>query len=682
MSTFTKEERDKLENVTATGRRDPNIANSIDFLTGMPIDFFDDAQGLPSALTQGEGYQTGLSADVERQIAEGLAIQRAQHEKKLKDEIEEELSDALEGEAGEGVELALDEAGENLSLVDKLIQSTLETPTAGIRALNNLLGIVPGTGRLTGGIENLLDAPGLILGDALARSPLGRAIDEGAMPVASAGERAIGSAKDRVSAFGDRFDAVVNPVEMVLRGLKILNDPIGAATDIAFKTNPEARRLVELALEGTPEEMAQGGAVMNYNDPLMMRSGGSTRRRRRRRGGVDSLMARRRRLSPADARRQQRREEVIEREAGPMVPLGGAAGSPHDPFRNKPGMLEAKYRSDQRARERQQQDAIREAVGRGKDRAAGPPLEQRRLPDNRAAIEQRMVDERAARDSYQPFYYGPTERARDAAIKRYQKSLNMQEDLAGGPLAASPTPVTGGDQIRFGPGGQPMPQREPLQDPGGGGYRLGTGYEPQRGQPGYRPPSPQSQVRDQRARYMPERRGPQQMPGSERDIQMRRRVEELRRIGDLKRNAFSGPMPDPDYKRSERPLSGWHGGWHGGRAPGETFPGEPTELPLPQLPGQQPPMPDSVQQMLDYMGAQQDRLGQSKQEYQEQQQPQLPDSVLQMLAEMGNQQERLDSFKQPDPLQQLMDDLEMRKRKAQYDAAMPRRNGGMIYARR
>ena len=678
----TKKQHEGIAETVAVGVRDPNIANSINFLTGMPIDFFDDAQGLPSALTQGEGYQTGLSADVERQIAEGLAIQRAQHEKKLKDEIEEELSDALEGEAGEGVELALDEAGENLSLVDKLIQSTLETPTAGIRALNNLLGIVPGTGRLTGGIENLLDAPGLILGDALARSPLGRAIDEGAMPVASAGERAIGSAKDRVSAFGDRFDAVVNPVEMVLRGLKILNDPIGAATDIAFKTNPEARRLVELALEGTPEEMAQGGAVMNYNDPLMMRRGGMTRRRRRRRGGVDSLMARRRRISPADARRQQRREEVTEREAGPIAgkprldidqaaEISKALGVPVDMTRSTPGAIAAQYRSDQRARERQQQQQA--------------PLEQRRLPDNRAAMERRMVDEQTVRDSYIPLVYGPEQRARDAAIQRYKKSLNMQEDLAGGPLAALPTPVTGGDQIRFGPGGQPMPQREPLQGPGGGGSRLGTGYEPRRGQPGYRPPSPQSQVRDQRDRYMPERRSPRQMPGSERDIRMRRTVEELKRIGDLKRGRRpemppSGPMPD--YGRGEGPFPNGEWGWHGGRVPGETLPGEPTELPLPQLPGQQPPMPDSVQQMLDYMGAQQDRLGQSKQEYQEQQQPQLPDSVLQMLAEMGNQQDRLDSFRQPDPLQQLMDDLEMRKRKAQYDAAMPRRNGGMIYARR
>ena len=82
------------------------------------------------------------------------------------------------------------------------------------------------------------------------------------------------------------------------------------------------------------------------------------------------------------------------------------------------------------------------------------------------------------------------------------------------------------------------------------------------------------------------------------------------------------------------------------------------------------------------MGPQKDRLGQAKQQYQEQQQPQLPDSVLQMLEEMGNQQERLDSFKQPDPLQQLMDDLEMRRRRAQYGASMPRRaaGGGMINA--
>jgi hypothetical protein len=378
---------------------------------------------------------------------------------------------------------------------------------------------------------------------------------------------------------------------------------------------------------------------MNYNDPLMMRRGGMTRRRRRRRGGVDTLLEQQRRQQREDARRRQ-----------------------------------------QEALRRQQQRA-----------SAAPPPEQRRLPDNRAAMDQRMADIQATQDARGPlrtfdFIDENNNRvddrdeqikAENAAMNRFRKSTNMQEDLAGGPLAASPTPVTGGDQIRFGPGGQPMPQREPLQGPGGGGSRLGTGYEPRRGQPGYRPPSPQSQVRDQRDRYMPERRSPRQMPGSERDIRMRRTVEELKRIGDLKRGRRPEMPPSGPVPRGERPFPG---GWHGGRVPGETLPGEPTELPLPQLPGQQPPMPDSVQQMLAEMGAQQERLEQAKQQYQEQ--PQLPDSVLQMLAEMGSQQERLDSFKQPDPLQQLMDDLEMRRRRAQYGDSMPRRaaGGGMINA--
>ena len=733
---MSPEEENTMEEIVVTsggglrpqyGKHGEFLSNSIDFMTGVPLGYFD--QGLPSAISQGEtGDRSGVSAEAERQIAEGLAIQRAQHQKRMGEELtesldedqerlREELAETLGVEIADSADSALSDASQNMSLVDRIVQGAMERfgPTAGIRALNELISILPGTGKITGGIEGLLDAGDDWLGDLASRNPFGRAIDRLA-PAERAGRGAIDSAESRFSRF-------VDPIKMGMEWMRIMQNPLAEVAGMAFEGKPNAQRLVRSALTPPPPGMAQGGPVMNYNDPLMMRSGGSTRRRRRRRGGVDSLMARRRRISPADARRQQRREEVIEREAGPMVPLGGAVGSLDDPMRSKPGMIAAQYRRDQRARERQQQDAIREAVGRGKDRAAGPPLEQRRLPDNRAAMEQRMVDEQTVRDSYQPLYYGPTERARDAAIKRYQKSLNMQEDLAGGPLAASPLP-TPPDQIRFGPGGQPMPQREPLQSPGEGGSRLGTGYEPQRGQPGYRPPSPQSQVRDQRDRYMPERRSPQQMPGSERDIQMRRRVEELRRIGDLKRNAFSRPEMPPSgpVPRGERPFPG---GWHGGRVPGETLPGEPTELPLPQLPGQQPPikipeshpnpeadaviqmldymgrqkerrrqakqqyqehqqppMPDSVQQMLAEMGAQQERLGQAKQQYQEQQQPQLPDSVLQMLEEMGNQQERLDSFKQPDPLQQLMDDLEMRRRRAQYGASMPRRaaGGGMINA--
>jgi len=693
---MSSEEENTMEEIVVTsggglrpqyGKHGEFLSNSIDFMTGVPLGYFD--QGLPSAISQGEtGDRSGVSAEIERQIAEGLAIQRAQHQKRMGEELaesldedqerlREELAETLGVEIANSADSALSDASQNMSLVDRIVQGAMERfgPTAGIRALNELISILPGTGKITGGIEGLLDAGDDWLGDLASRNPFGRAIDRLA-PAERAGRGAIDSAESKFSRF-------VDPIKMGMEWMKIMQNPLAEVAGMAFEGKPNAQRLVRSALTPPPPGMAQGGPVMNYNDPLMMRRGGMTRRRRRRRGGVDSLPARRRRVSPADARRQQRREEVIEREAGPMVPLGGAVGSLDDPMRSKPGMIAAQYRRDQRARERQQQDAIREAVGRGKDRAAGPPLEQRRLPDNRAAMEQRMVDEQTVRDSYQPLYYGPTERARDAAIQRYQKSLNMQEDLAGGPLVASPTPVTGGDQIRFGPGGQPMPQREPLQGPGGGGSRLGTGYEPQRGQPGYRPPSPQSQVRDQRDRYMPERRSPRQMPGSERDIQMRRRVEELRRIGDLKRGRRpemppSGPMPD--YGRGEGPFPNGEWGWHGGRVPGETLPGEPTELPLPQLPGQQPPMPDSVQQMLAEMGAQQERLEQAKQ--QDQEQPQLPDSVLQMLEEMGNQQERLDSFKQSDPLQQLMDDLEMRRRRAQYRDSMPRRaaGGGMINA--
>jgi len=319
-------DHNNLPNVTATSGRDPNVANSIYFPTGMPIGFFDN-EGLASSLTQGEGYQTGVSADIEREIAAGLAIQRAQHEKKLEGELEEELSDALEGEVAEGVEFALDESGEHASLIDSFIRSALEGPTSGIRALNKLLDIVPGLSKLTGGIESLLDAPGLILGDALSRSPLGRSIDDAAMPITAAGESSVGAAKDRVSAFGDRFDAVVNPIEMVLRGIKILNDPIGAATDVAFKNRPDVRRLIEFALEGAPPGMAQGGPVMNYNDPLMMRFGGMARRRGRR-GGIEALLARRRQqrgrrgvMSPNEQRMMQNRAAAARNPGGmPMPP--------------------------------------------------------------------------------------------------------------------------------------------------------------------------------------------------------------------------------------------------------------------------------------------------------------------------------------------------------------------------
>lgn len=305
MAHHTVEDRENLENVTATASPLPSgahrITNSIDFLTGVPIGFFD--HGLPGAITQGEGYQTGISDYIERQIALGTAIQREQ--------MAEEIEDSVKS--------ALDEAGDNPSLVDKLIQSILEAPTSGIRTLNDLLRFVPGAGKLSTGIESLLDAPGLFFGDVIARSPLGRAIDDRVVPVARAGEEFVGSTKDRVSEFGDRFDAVVNPIEMVLRGLKILNDPIGAATDVAFKNNPGARRLIETALEVMPPQMAEGGAVMNYN-PLMMRYGGTTRRRSGRRGGVADLLERQRRARQREESRR-RQQEARRRQRGPLVAL-------------------------------------------------------------------------------------------------------------------------------------------------------------------------------------------------------------------------------------------------------------------------------------------------------------------------------------------------------------------------
>ena len=456
MAHHTAADRGNLENVTATASPLPSgahrITNSIDFLTGVPIGFFD--HGLPGAITQGEGYQTGISDDIERQIALGTAIQREQ--------MAEEIEDSVKS--------ALDEAGDNPSLVDKLIQSILEAPTSGIRTLNDLLRFVPGAGKLSTGIESLLDAPGLFFGDVIARSPLGRAIDDRVVPVARAGEEFIGSTKDRVSEFGDQFDAVVNPIEMVLRGLKILNDPIGAATDVAFKNNPGARRLIETALEVMPPQMAEGGAVMNYNNPLMMRYGGTTRRRSGRRGGVADLLERQRR---ARQREESRRNRQIAQ-----------------------------------ARRRQQQRT-----------PAAPPLEQQtRLSDNYAAIEQRLLAEQAARDSRPP--HSPTDGLRDAAISRYQKMLDMEEDLAGGPLLGVPTPVTGGEQIRFGPDGQMLPPlttpnrnkaRPEHFQPGGNLY----GRQIRRGPPmivGKRAPS------DARANIpAPQRDAFQQIPASQQD---------------------------------------------------------------------------------------------------------------------------------------------------------------------
>lgn len=436
-----------MENLTVysdgSGPFDYRVRNSIDFMTGMPAGYFDPR--FLSPIAQGEtGDRSGVSSEVEGQIAEGLAIQRAQQQERMREELAEsfeegqeslrdeladaletdqgslrdELAEALSGEIADSAGSALSDASQNMSLVDRVVQSMLERfgPTAGVRALNELFSILPGTGKITSGIEGLLDAGDDWLGDLASRNPFGRAIDKLA-PAERAGRGAI-------EATENRFSKVVDPIKLGMEWMKILQNPMAEVAGMAFAGKPNAQRLVRSALTPPPPGMAQGGPVMNYTDPLMMRRGGMTRRRRSRRGGVDSLLARRRRLSPADARRQQRREEVMERKAGPIVPLGGAAGSPHDPFRNKPGMLEAKYRQDQRARERQQQ---RQA-----------PLEQRRLPDNRAAMEQRMVDEQAVRDSTRPIWYSPTDRARDAAISRYKKSLNMQEDLAGGPLGPPP----------------------------------------------------------------------------------------------------------------------------------------------------------------------------------------------------------------------------------------------------
>lgn len=444
-------EEPAMENLTVysdgSGPFDYRVRNSFDFMTGMPAGYFDPR--FLSPIAQGEtGDRSGVSSEMEGQIAEGLAIQRAQQQERMREELAEsldesfeegqeslrdeladaletdqgslrdELAEALSGEIADSAGFALSDASQNMSLVDRIVQSMLERfgPTAGVRALNELFSILPGTGKITSGIEGLLDAGDDWLGDLASRNPFGRAIDRLA-PAERAGRGAI-------EATENRFSKVVDPIKLGMEWIRIMQNPLAEVAGMAFEGKPNAQRLVRSALTPPPPGMAQGGPVMNYNDPLMMRRGGMTRRRRSRRGGVDSLLARRRRLSPADARRQQRREEVMERKAGPIVPLGGAAGSPHDPFRNKPGMLEAKYRQDQRARERQQQ---RQA-----------PLEQRRLPDNRAAMEQRMVDEQAVRDSTRPIWYSPTDRARDAAISRYKKSLNMQEDLAGGPLGPPP----------------------------------------------------------------------------------------------------------------------------------------------------------------------------------------------------------------------------------------------------
>ena len=439
-----------MENITVTARRtDPNVANSIDFLTGVPIGFFDNQQGLPSSLTQGGGYQTGVSDDIQRQINEGLALQQAQHEEKMAEELAEELAENLESEIADSAESALSDASQNMSLIDRIVQGAMAKfgPTAGVRALNELFSILPGTGRITGGIEGLLDLGDEWVGDLASRNLFSRAIDRLA-PAERAGRGAIESAENR-------YSKIVDPIKMGMEWMRIMQNPLAGVAGMAFEGKPNAQRLVRSALTPPPPGMAQGGAV-NYNDPLMMRRGGMTRRRSGRRGGVADLLERQRR---ARQRKESRRRQ-------------------------------------QEARRRQR-----------------------------------------------------------------------------GPLISVPTPVTGGDQIRFGPDGQMLPPltatREPLQDHGGGGYRLGTGYEPQRGQPGYRPPSPQSQVRDQRSRYMPERRSPRQMPGSERDIQMRRMIEDVR----------SG-VPGEDYI----PL-------------------------IPESPGsrisQQIPAPqrDALQQMLDLMGA-------------------------------------------------------------------------------
>ncbi len=231
------------------------------------------------------------------------------------------MPDSLGVEIANSADSALSDASQNMSLVDRIVQGAMERfgPTAGIRALNELFSILPGTGRITGGIEGLLDLGDEWVGDLASRNLFSRAIDRLA-PAERAGRGAIESVENR-------YSKIVDPIKMGMEWMRIMQNPLAEVAGMAFEGKPNAQRLVRSALTPPPPGMAQGGAV-NYNNPLMMRRGGMTRRRRRRRGGVDSLMARRRRLSPAEARRQQRREEVIDREAGPMVPLGGAPGSP------------------------------------------------------------------------------------------------------------------------------------------------------------------------------------------------------------------------------------------------------------------------------------------------------------------------------------------------------------------
>lgn len=250
---------------------------------------------------------------------------------------------------------------------------------------------------------------------------------------------------------------------------------------------------------------------MNYNNPLMMRRGGSTRRRSGRRGGVADLLEQQRR---ARQRKESRRNRQIAQ-----------------------------------ARRRQQQRT-----------PAAPPLEQQtRLSDNYAAIEQRLLAEQAARDSRPP--HSPTDGLRDAAISRYQKMLDMEEDLAGGPLLGVPTPVTGGDQIRFGPDGQMLPPlttpntpnrnkaRPEHFQPGGRLY----GRQIRRGPPmivGKRAPSdakanipaPQQDAFQQRP--APQRDAFQQMPASQRDAlqQMLDLLAENERL--LNRNPIRNIGPD------------------------------------------------------------------------------------------------------------------------------------------
>ena len=289
-----------MENITVTARRtDPNVANSIDFLTGVPIGFFDNQQGLPSSLTQGGGYQTGVSDDIQRQINEGLALQQAQHEEKMAEELAEELAENLESEIADSAESALSDASQNMSLIDRIVQGAMAKfgPTAGVRALNELFSILPGTGRITGGIEGLLDLGDEWVGDLASRNLFSRAIDRLA-PAERAGRGAIESAENR-------YSKIVDPIKMGMEWMRIMQNPLAGVAGMAFEGKPNAQRLVRSALTPPPPGMAQGGAV-NYNDPLMMRRGGMTRRRRGRRGGIDSLMARRRRLSPAEALRQQR----------------------------------------------------------------------------------------------------------------------------------------------------------------------------------------------------------------------------------------------------------------------------------------------------------------------------------------------------------------------------------------